>query len=576
MTFRAKPVVKRTHRPSWETDTRRTLYLNIAFGAIVLLALLLLGGAAGASYYGDHLAPVAHVNGLAISKDDLAQRIAADTWRLDYAESQIRQQVNQGRLAQADADQRIQAIDSSKQQVSSVALGELIDASLQTQLAQKQGITVSVQQVADAVTKAATTAESRHAWVIAVKPATDKNATTPTTTQKADAKRKADTLLTELKAGLKWEDVAKKSSDDSTAEQGGDLGFIYATDTTQDTAFRDALFKLPANGLTDVLLGSDGTYRIGRVTEIASQTVDATYEQKMTAAGVNLDAYRRLLQANLYSQALQTKVLGQLTEQPSLQRHVLEILLNVAQGTGDEVKVRHILFSPNHSTDATANKALKPDDPAWVKAKADAEAAYKELTSGKATFADLAKKLSDDKQSGAAGGDLPWLTRDSVITEFGDAIFASGLKAGEILAPVKSDYGWHVIQFVERRPPAQSRIETYAAEAAGGADFATLAKDKSEGPEAAKGGDIGWVARDQLDPTLEAAIFKTKVGGVSGVVQTSAGFYLFKVLEEQSRLPAGDQLTTLKDSGFNNWYAAEKAKANITQESSAGAGATAS
>ncbi|HEX8939511.1 MAG TPA: peptidylprolyl isomerase [Candidatus Limnocylindrales bacterium] len=569
MTFRAKPVVKRTHRPSWETDTRRTVYLNLAFGGVVLVALLLLGGAAASSYYNDHFAPVAHVNGVAISKDDLTQRITADTWRLDYAESQLRQQVNLGHLAQADADQRIQTIDSQKQQVSSVALDELIDAALQTQLAGQQGITVSDQQVADALTQAATTPEQRHAWVIAVKPAVDKNATAPTDAQKAAAKQKADTILSELQAGQKWEDVAKKSSDDATAEQGGDLGYLYATDTSQEADFVAALFKLPANGLTPVLLGSDGTYRIGRVSDIAAKVVDANYQAKMQAAGVSLDTYKRLLKANLYSKALQDKVLARLTAQPSDQRHVLEIFLNAPTGTGDEVKARHILFSPNHSTDSTANKALKPDDPAWVKAKADAEAAYQQLVSGKATFADLAKKLSDDKQSGAQGGDLPWLTRDSVVKQFGDAIFGTDLKPNQILAPIKTDFGWHVIQFVERRPPAQSRIDTYQAQAAGGADFAQLAKDKSDGPEASKGGDIGWVARYQLDPQLEDAIFATKVGGVSSVVQTSSGFYLFKVVEEANRVPAGDQLTTLKDSGFNNWYNVQKAKASIQRNDAA-------
>ena len=42
MTFRAKPVVKRARRPSWETQDRRSLYLNIGFGLIVILAIVIL------------------------------------------------------------------------------------------------------------------------------------------------------------------------------------------------------------------------------------------------------------------------------------------------------------------------------------------------------------------------------------------------------------------------------------------------------------------------------------------------------------------------------------------------------
>ena len=69
MTFRAKPVVKRDHRPAWETQDRRNFYLNLGFGLIVVLALVILGIAAGLSYYNDHLASVGSVDGQSISKD---------------------------------------------------------------------------------------------------------------------------------------------------------------------------------------------------------------------------------------------------------------------------------------------------------------------------------------------------------------------------------------------------------------------------------------------------------------------------------------------------------------------------
>ena len=42
MTFRAKPVVKRDHRPSWESQDRRNFYLNLGFGIIVVPAILIL------------------------------------------------------------------------------------------------------------------------------------------------------------------------------------------------------------------------------------------------------------------------------------------------------------------------------------------------------------------------------------------------------------------------------------------------------------------------------------------------------------------------------------------------------
>ncbi len=47
MTFRAKPVVKRAHRPSWESQDRRNFYLNLGFGLVVVLAVVILLVAAG-------------------------------------------------------------------------------------------------------------------------------------------------------------------------------------------------------------------------------------------------------------------------------------------------------------------------------------------------------------------------------------------------------------------------------------------------------------------------------------------------------------------------------------------------
>ena len=48
MTFRAKPVVKRAHRASWETQDRRNLYLNLGFGLIVVIAVVILADRRGA------------------------------------------------------------------------------------------------------------------------------------------------------------------------------------------------------------------------------------------------------------------------------------------------------------------------------------------------------------------------------------------------------------------------------------------------------------------------------------------------------------------------------------------------
>ena len=65
-----------------------------------------------------------------------------------------------------------------------------------------------------------------------------------------------------------------------------------------------------------------------------------------------------------------------------------------------------------------------------------------------ADFADLAKKYSEDG-SAANGGDLGWMSPGDLVPEFEQAM--NRLQIGEISNPVKSEFGWHLIQVIERR-----------------------------------------------------------------------------------------------------------------------------
>ena len=85
----------------------------------------------------------------------------------------------------------------------------------------------------------------------------------------------------------------------------------------------------------------------------------------------------------------------------------------------------------------------------------------------------------------------------------------------------------------------------------------------------AQGGDLGWIAKGQLDERLTAGIFGAKVGSTSTIVAIPGdGIYLYKVLAEETRTPGGRQLGKLKSSAFSNWYDLKKTASVITRDAS--------
>jgi parvulin-like peptidyl-prolyl isomerase len=557
MTFRARPTTRTGRRSGYESDHRRNLYFNIGFGAVIALAVLLLVGAGVATWYDEHLAPVATVNGAAITKDDLRARVALEVFRLDTLESRTREKVSAGRMSAAQGTQLLNYITQQKEQIGSVAYEREIDTMLLLQLAPKQNVQVAAAEVDAQITKDATTPESRHTYLIQVTPETSTGATLPTQAQKDAAKKKADGLLADLQGGKSWEDVVKASGDADAAETNGDLYFIDKGLTSPDEAFVDAIFALAAPGYTAVIEGADGVYRIGRLAEINAELVDPNYMKRAADAGVAEAVYRRSAEAIVARDTIEAQILADVVDKPSEQRRAAE--LEIENNGGDPIPagavlVKHLLYSPKDDPNAAA--ALAADDPAWKAAEDEAKKAYEELHAGTTRFVDLAPG-SDDTTSAAANGFLPYFAKDDPSTQldpaFAAAIFADGLQPGQVLAPVKSAFGWHVIQFVTADDPSVRSQKLIDEVTKPGADVAKLVAESSIASSAVDGGDLGWIARYQLARNVEDAIFATQANGVSTPSQGD-GLRFYKVSEIATRSPDPDQVTTLRDNAFANWY----------------------
>ncbi len=79
------------------------------------------------------------------------------------------------------------------------------------------------------------------------------------------------------------------------------------------------------------------------------------------------------------------------------------------------------------------------------------------------------------------------------------------------------------------RQAARERIDAIHAEAKSGANFAELAKQRSEGPSAPQGGDLGFFGRGRMVKPFEEAAFALEPGAVSNPVETQFGYHVIKV-----------------------------------------------
>jgi peptidyl-prolyl cis-trans isomerase D len=199
--------------------------------------------------------------------------------------------------------------------------------------------------------------------------------------------------------------------------------------------------------------------------------------------------------------------------------------------TPDRVNVRHILLK-------TTDKP-KEDVP---KIQAKAEDLLKQIKGG-ANFAELAKKNSEDPGSAVKGGDLGWVARGQTVKNFEDTAFS--LQANQISNVIKTEYGFHIIQVMQkenaRLKPFEEMKDQIAQEIKRQQVFETmqrsadqahdlLQKQPNQVAQIAQQLNLQVVAADNIaagqalpeigaSPELQDAIASLPKGGVSPVAQ---------------------------------------------------------
>lgn len=184
---------------------------------------------------------------------------------------------------------------------------------------------------------------------------------------------------------------------------------------------------------------------------------------------------------------------------------------------------------------------------------------------GGESFADLAKKFSQDPGSAARGGDLSFYSRGQLAPEF--EATALSMKPGELSMPVETQFGYHLIELQEKRGNTFSSRHILISPTPDASDFQKsmdlldslrllvladsitfeqAAKDHSDDQLTSSSGGFfldpsgaGRVSVDQLDPNIFFTLDTMKVGNVTKPIrfQQQDGTYAFRVLFYKERTP---------------------------------------
>lgn len=561
MTLR-RPILDRKHRPRWQDELRTQQLIVAGFAVAIAVAVGILGSTMWNTYYDNHLRQVAVVNGASLNADTIHERVNIIGSELTARGFDFNSQL--GGARDSVLQQQLQVVQDQLNTVSQTATDSLVNATFLRQRAAASGLSVSDAEVTTEVNRRQTLPTRLELSVITVNalPADATAGTTPTPAQLAAAKTKADGILADLNGGAEFAATADASTDDATTKPlHGKIGFVEATDGTYGAWFAKA-----ADGQAGDLIGpflDAKRYVILRVDSRHDAGPFTTLTQLLGSSEISPDEYRAYVGDELLRAKFRSYFGDTIIQPYQPQQHVAQIFISGDQGVPlPKIRLRHLLVQPIPG----AQDQSTATDAQWQAALAKANDLYAQATATDADWCTLAK-LSDDPGSRNQCGDLGWYdpTTSQFAADFKAAV--SGLAVGETTKPVKTQFGYHVVEATQQRTSAADQADQLVTDLRAHPDtFAEVAKTQSEDrTSAAKGGDLGWVARYEQVPELEAAIFGlTKVNEISDPVSSNNGLYIFKLIETSpARWVDDSRLKSIRSIGFDRWLKEQKAEVEI-------------
>ena len=386
-----KPALHKKHVARLERELKQTrLIMYTFFGLLGVVVLLLIYGWLDINYLQLNR-PVAKVGDVKILVREFEPRVRLARQNLlnQYSQYQQYQQ-----FFGMDLSAQLTGIEqqlASTESVGETALNQLINEEIIRQEAAKRGITVSEEELNEAI----------QAGFEYFPNGTPTPSATPTEIVLPDNPAGVLDLVTATvpaTATLQFTEVPAST-------EGTPSGTEAATEPTTTPTAAATFTATPTEGPTATPLPTATPF-----TEEGFQKVLTTTDESLAKFGFDKEYYRNFFEVQL------------------LQKKLTEIVTADVARTEEQVWARHILVAD----EATAKDLIKQ-----IQAGAD--------------FAELARTNSTDVGSGANGGDLGWFSKGAMVAEFETAAFALENSGDFTTEPVQSQFGFHIIQLIAKQ-----------------------------------------------------------------------------------------------------------------------------
>ncbi|EBV7204821.1 peptidylprolyl isomerase SurA [Salmonella enterica] len=283
---------------------------------------------------------------------------------------------------------------------------------------------------------------------------------------------------------------------------------------------------------------------IANIAKQNNMTMDQM-RSRLAYDGLNYSIYRNQIRKEMIiSEVRNNEVRRRITVLPQ-EVDALAKQIGTQNDASTELNLSHILIAlPENPTSEQVNDAQR-----------QAESIVEEARNG-ADFGKLAITYSADQQA-LKGGQMGWGRIQELPGIFAQAL--STAKKGDIVGPIRSGVGFHILKVNDLRGQSQSisvtevharhillkpspimndqqarlKLEEIAADIKSGkTTFAAAAKEYSQDPGSAnQGGDLGWATPDIFDPAFRDALTKLHKGQISAPVHSSFGWHLIELLD---------------------------------------------